>query len=269
MVIRMTELLAPAGDFLCAKVALYNGCDAIYCAAAKFGARAYAKNLSMDELKELLILAHSLNKKIYVTVNTIIKEDEMAECISFINELYKLGVDGLILADYALIKYVIDNLDGMEAHISTQAGIKNIYDVRFFEKLGAKRCVLAREMEFNEIKYIKENSNMPLEIFAHGALCVSYSGGCLMSSLLTLRSGNRGRCSQNCRREYTLIKNDKIVDKNRFYLSMRDLNTSSNLKDLLDINVDSLKLEGRMKNAEYVKIVTSEYRKKIDNNKYN
>ena len=264
----MTELLAPAGDFLCAKVALYNGCDAIYCAATKFGARAYAKNLSLDELKELLILAHSLNKKIYVTVNTIIKEDELDECINFVNELYKLGVDGLILADYALIKYVIDNLDGMEAHISTQAGIKNIYDVKYFEKLKAKRCVLARELSFDEIKYIKENSNMPLEIFAHGALCVSYSGGCLMSSLLTLRSGNRGRCSQNCRREYTLIKNNQIVDKNRFYLSMRDLNTSSNLKDLLDINVDSLKLEGRMKNAEYVKIVTSEYRKKIDDNKY-
>ncbi len=265
----MTELLSPAGDFTCAKVALYNGCDAIYCAAERFGARAYAKNLTMDELKELLILAHSLNKKIYVTVNTIIKEDELDECIKFVNELYSLGVDGLILADYALINYVIDNCSGMEAHISTQAGVKNIDDIRFFEKLGAKRCVLARENSIDEIKYIKENSNMPIEVFAHGALCVSYSGGCLMSSLLTLRSGNRGRCSQNCRREYTLYKNGEPMDKKGFFLSMRDLNTSSNIKQLVNLGIDSLKLEGRMKNPEYVKIITSEYRKKIDDNNYN
>ena len=265
----MTELLSPAGDFLSAKVALYNGCDAIYCASERFGARAYAKNLTMDELKELLILAHSLNKKIYVTVNTIVKENELDDCIKYVNELYKLGVDGLILADYALITYVINNLKPMEAHISTQSGVKNLDDVRFFENLGANRCVIAREESIDNIKYIKENSNMPLEIFAHGALCVSYSGGCLMSSLLTLRSGNRGRCSQNCRREYTLLKNGSPLDKKGFFLSMRDLNTSSNLKELLKINVDSLKLEGRMKNPEYVKIVTSEYRKKIDDNNYN
>ncbi len=265
----MTELLSPAGDFISAKVALYNGCDAIYCAAERFGARAYAKNLTMDELKELLILAHSLNKKIYVTVNTIIKENELDECISFVNELYKLGVDGLILADYALINYVIDNLQFMEAHISTQAGVKNLDDIKFFEKLGAKRCVLARENTIDDIKYFKENSNMPLEVFAHGALCVSYSGGCLMSSLLTLRSGNRGRCSQNCRREYTLYKNGKPMGEKGYYLSMRDLNTSPSIKDLVDLGVDSLKLEGRMKNPEYVKIITSEYRKKIDDNKYN
>ena len=265
----MTELLSPAGDFTSAKVALYNGCDAIYCAAERFGARAYAKNLTMDELKELLILAHSLNKKIYVTVNTIIKEDELDDCISFVKELYKIGVDGLILADYALINYVIDNCSGMEAHISTQAGVKNLDDIKFFEELGARRCVVARENTIDEIKYFKANSNMPLEVFAHGALCVSYSGGCLMSSLLTLRSGNRGRCSQNCRREYTLYKNGKPVDKKAFFLSMRDLNTSSNLKELINLGVDSIKLEGRMKSPEYVKIVTSEYRKKIDDNKYN
>ena len=264
----MTELLSPAGDLICAKVALYNGCDAIYCAAKKFGARAYAKNLSLDELKELLILAHSLNKKIYVTVNTIIKENELKECVDFINDLYVLGVDGLILADYSLITYVINNCPGMEAHISTQAGLKNIFDVKYFEDLGAKRCVLARENTIDEIKYIKENTNMQIEIFAHGALCVSYSGGCLMSSLLTLRSGNRGRCAQNCRREYTLLKNGIPMDKKAFFLSMRDLNTSNYLNELIKIGVDSLKLEGRMKNPDYVKIITSEYRKKIDNNNY-
>ena len=264
----MTELLSPAGDFESAKVALYNGCDAIYCALERFGARAYAKNLTFDELKELLILAHSLNKKIYVTVNTIVKDSELNDCLNFIDELYKMGVDGLILADYSLITYVIENCKGMEAHISTQAGVKNIDDVKYFEELGAKRCVVARENSINEIKKMKESSNMPLEVFAHGALCVSYSGGCLLSSLLTLRSGNRGRCSQNCRREYKLYKNNQLLSDKSFLLSMRDLNTSSNLKELIKIGVDSLKLEGRMKNPEYVKIVTSEYRKKIDNPQY-
>ena len=264
----MVELLSPAGDFQSAKVALYNGCDAIYLAAQKFGARAYAKNLSFEELKEILILAHSLNKKIYVTVNTIIKESELDECISFVNDLYKLGVDGLILADYSLITYVINNLPGMEAHISTQAGAKCLEDAYFFEKLGAKRLVLARENSIEEIKEIKKNTNIELEIFAHGALCVSYSGGCLMSSLLTLRSGNRGRCSQNCRREYTLLKNGEPMDKKGYFLSMRDLNTSSNLKKIIEAGANSLKLEGRMKNPEYVKIITSEYRHKIDDYKY-
>ena len=156
----MTELLAPAGDLICAKTALYNGADAIYCASEAFGARAYAKNLNLDELKELLILAHSLDKKIYVTVNTIIKDSELNDCINYVNKLYELGVDGLILADFAIISYVIENLPGMEAHISTQCGVKCLEDVRFFEELGAKRVVLARENTFDEIKKIKENSKM-------------------------------------------------------------------------------------------------------------
>ena len=264
----MTELLAPAGDFECAKQALYNGADAIYCASEHFGARAYAKNLTIEELSKLLELAHSLNKKIYVTVNTILKDNEVSECIQYVNKLYELGVDGLILADFAIINYVIDNLPGMEAHISTQCGVKDLMDVRFFESINAKRVVLARENSFEEIKYIKENSNMPIEVFAHGALCVSYSGGCLMSSMLTLRSGNRGRCSQNCRREYTLYKDDTILKEKSLLLSMKDLKTYDNLDKLIHINVDSLKLEGRMKNPDYVKIITSEYRKKIDNNLY-
>lgn len=264
----MSELLAPAGDFECAKVALYNGADAIYCACSRFGARAYAKNLSIEELKQLLILAHCLNKKIYVTVNTILKDEEFKDCVEFVNELYTLGVDGLIMTDLAIIDYVINNLPQMEAHISTQSGVKNLHDVRFFELLGAHRVVLARENSVDEIKVIKENSKMPIEVFAHGALCVSYSGGCLMSSLLSLRSGNRGRCSQNCRRDYTIYKDGKLFAPKASYLSMKDLNTSANINDLVKLGVDSLKLEGRMKNPEYVKIITSEYRKKIDNAKY-
>jgi len=263
-----TELLAPAGDFECLRQALYNGADAIYLATERFGARAYAKNLTIDELKKGLRLAHEIGKKIYVTVNTELKENEVDPCKEYVKELYHIGVDGIIAADFSIINFIINHCPNMEAHISTQVGLKDLNDVYFFSSLGAKRCVLAREVSFEEIKNIKEKSKMPLEIFAHGALCVSYSGGCLFSSMLTLRSGNRGRCAQNCRRNYKLYKDSKLVEEG-FHLSMRDLNTSFYLKDLQQIGVNSLKIEGRMKDPEYVKIVVSEYRKKMDNPNYN
>ncbi len=264
-----TELLAPAGSFDCFKQALYNGADAIYLATERFGARAYAKNLTLDELQKALILAHSIGKKIYVTVNTIIKENELNDAKMYLNKLYELGVDGIIVTDFALVNYIINNLPGMETHISTQSGLKDLEDIRFFEDLKANRCVLARENSFEEIKHIKENSSMPLEVFAYGALCVSYSGGCLFSSLLSLRSGNRGRCSQNCRRLYQIYKDDKLFQDFGYHLSMRDLNTSSNFKKLKAIGVDSLKIEGRMKSEDYVKTVTSELRHKLDDDSYN
>lgn len=265
----MSELLCPAGNFEIAKLALFNGADALYLATTSYGARAYAKNLSIDELDELLNIAHSLNKKIYVTVNTIIKESELDDCLSYIEKLYNLGVDGIICTDLAVISYIINNCPDMEAHISTQSGLKDLNDIKFFEEYGAKRCVLARENTFEEIKYIKENSKMPLEVFIHGALCVSYSGGCLFSSMLSLRSGNRGRCAQNCRREYTLLENGKAISNELCLLSMKDLNTSSNLNKLIDLGVESLKIEGRMKNEAYVSLVTRSYRNKIDNPDYN
>ncbi|MBQ9448482.1 MAG: U32 family peptidase [Acholeplasmatales bacterium] len=260
----MNELLAPAGELIIAKTALYSGADAIYLGVERFGARAYAKNFSMDNLKEILILAHELGKKIYVTVNTIIKENELDEAYKLLDELYELGVDGIITTDFALVTYIINYLPEMEAHISTQSGVKTLDDVLFFERIGAKRCVLARENSIDEIKYIKDNSNIDLEIFIHGALCVSYSGGCLLSSLLSLRSGNRGRCSQNCRREYEIYKNDKLLAPKGYHLSMKDLNSSANLDDLLKVGVASLKLEGRMKNVAYVKSITEAYRDVID-----
>ena len=262
------ELLAPAGDFECFQQAIYNGADAVYLAVDKFGARAYAKNFSLEELQKALILAHQLNKKIYVTVNTMIKENELEDCKKYIKTLYEMGVDGLILSDYAIINYCLKHCPNMEVHISTQAGLKDLYDVSFFKELNVDRCVIARETSIDEIKKIKESIDMPIEVFMHGALCVSYSGGCLFSSMLTLRSGNRGRCAQNCRREYSLYKDDNLLGKG-FYLSMRDLNTSNNLNEFKRINVDSLKIEGRMKDASYVKMVVSEYRKKLDDNNYN
>lgn len=262
-----SELLAPAGSFQAFIEAIYNGADAVYLACNKYGARAYAKNFTIDELKKALAFSHANNKKIYVTVNTIIKESELDDCKSFLEELYEIGVDGIITCDNALISYIKKNLSPMECHISTQAGIKDLYDVKFFENLNIDRCVLAREDSIDEIKKIKANSKMPLEVFIYGALCVSYSGGCLLSSILTLRSGNRGRCSQNCRREYTLYKDSKFKDKG-FMLSMKDLNTIPKINELVDLGIDSLKIEGRMKSPEYVKTVTSEIRNKIDNPNY-
>ena len=253
------ELLAPAGDYNSFLQAIYNGADAIYLAIEKFGARAYAKNFSLDELKNALILAHELGKKIYVTVNTMLKENELDDCKDTIKTLYEIGVDGVILSDLSMINYVINNCPNMEAHISTQAGIKDIYDVSYFKDLKANRCVIAREVSIDEINKIKDTIDMPLEVFIHGALCVSYSGGCLFSSMLSLRSGNRGRCSQNCRRECSLYKDDNLLGKG-YFLSMRDLNASNYLSKLN--NIDSLKIEGRMKDSEYVKTVVSEYRKK-------
>lgn len=259
-----TELLAPAGSMDSFYQAIYNGANAIYLATKRFGARAYAKNFSLDELDKVLDIAHALGVKIYVTVNTIIKSNELIDAYNYIDELYSLGVDGLILTDLALIDYVINNCKGMEAHISTQSGVKDLNDVKFFESIKANRCVLARECSIDDIRVIKKNSKMPLEVFIHGALCVSYSGGCLLSSMISLRSGNRGRCSQNCRKEYTIYKNNTPITEKGFYLSMKDLNTSNKLNELLDSKVDSLKIEGRMKNAEYVSIITSQYRKIID-----
>ena len=259
-----TELLSPAGNFDNFLEAIYAGADAIYLAFEKYGARAYAKNFSFEELEKALLIAHTLNKKIYVTVNTICKTSELIDAYQTIDKLYLLGVDGLILADLALVNYTISNYPEMEAHISTQMGVKDLEDVRFFEKLKAKRCVIAREASLKEIRKIKESSKMPIEVFIHGALCVSYSGGCLMSSMISSRSGNRGRCSQCCRKEYTIYKNGNPITKKGFYLSMKDLNTTNKLDKLLEIGVDSLKIEGRMKNEKYVRETTSIYRKIID-----
>lgn len=259
-----SELLAPAGSFEVGKAALYAGCDAIYLALESFGARAYAKNFTIDQLKDILNIAHALEKKVYVTVNTNIKNDELNAVYRFLDEIYLLGVDAVICADIAVFMYIITNLKDMGCHISTQVGVKDLYDTLFFEKIKAHRVVLAREDSLNEIEYIKNNSNIELEVFIHGALCVSYSGGCLFSSLLSLRSGNRGRCSQNCRREYMIYENNKPISKSGYYLSMKDLCVGENVKKLVDLNIASLKIEGRMKNVSYVDVITRYYRNLID-----
>ena len=260
----MVELLAPAGTSEALKAAVNNGCDAIYLGMNRFGARAYATNFDYNTLKEALDYAHLHNVKIYVTMNTIVFESELEDAYKQIDELYKLGVDALIIQDIALINYVKNHCPDMEAHASTQMGIDDSYAAVFVNKLGAQRVVLGRECSVEQIKKVKNETNIPVEVFVHGALCVSYSGNCLMSGLIGYRSGNRGRCVGSCRKPYELI--DVTNNKNlgsSYILSMKDLKTIENIHEL-DF-VDSLKIEGRMKEPTYVANVVSAYRKALDN----
>lgn len=262
-IITMTELLAPAGNMEAFKAAISNGCDAIYLGMQKFGARAYSSNFDLTSLKEAVAYAHLRNIKIYVTMNTIIFENEVEEMKEQMHKLNDMGVDGIIVQDLAAFDYIIKNFLDMEAHCSTQMGIDDLEGTLLFKELGAKRVVLSREVEIEKVKEIKRIAKIPIEIFVHGALCVSYSGNCLMSGLIGYRSGNRGRCVGSCRKEYELIDTTTNTSLGKNYiLSTKDLNTIDFIDDLKDI--DSLKIEGRMKAPEYVANVVSSYRKALD-----
>ncbi|WP_058300594.1 U32 family peptidase [Gorillibacterium timonense] len=260
----MTELLAPAGSMEALKAAISNGCDAIYLGMQKFGARAYSSNFDFESLQEAVTYAHLRNVKIYVTMNTIVFENEVEEMKEQIRGLNEIGVDGIIVQDLAAFDYIVKNFLDLEAHCSTQMGIDDVDGTLLFKELGAKRVVLSREVEIEKVKEIKRLAEIPLEIFVHGALCVSYSGNCLMSGLLGYRSGNRGRCVGSCRKEYELLDQttDTSLAKN-YILSTKDLNTIDYIDDLREI--DSLKIEGRMKDPTYVANVVSKYRMALDN----
>lgn len=259
----MTELLAPAGNMEALKAAISSGCDAIYLGMRKFGARAYSCNFDLESLKEAVIYAHLREVKIYVTMNTIVFEDEMAEMKQQLCELNEIGVDGVIVQDLAVFNYLVRNFVDMEAHCSTQMGIDDLDGTLLFKELGAKRVVLARETAIEKVKEIKRIAKIPLEIFVHGALCVSYSGNCLMSGLIGYRSGNRGRCVGSCRKSYELIDQATGTSLGKSYLlSTKDLNTIDHIDDLKEI--DSLKIEGRMKEPAYVANVVSKYRLALD-----
>lgn len=263
----MNEILAPAGNFESLIAAISNGADAIYLGMDKFGARAYASNFNKDNIKEAIDYAHLRNVKVYVTMNTIIFEEEIKPMQEMVDFLYQNNVDGLIIQDLAVFEYVVNTYPNMEAHCSTQMGIDDLEGTLFFKELGAKRVVLSREVSIENIKKIKKIAKIPLEVFVHGALCVSYSGNCLMSGLIGYRSGNRGRCVGSCRKAYDLIDATNNINYGKSYiLSMKDLNTIDYLKELKTI--DSLKIEGRMKEPAYVANVVSMYRKAVDNQEY-
>lgn len=259
----MAELLAPAGNMEALIAAISNGCDAIYLGMQKFGARAYSSNFDFESLKEAISYAHLRNVKIYVTMNTIVFENEIEAMKQQMHQLNEIGVDAIIVADLAAFDYLVNNFADMEAHCSTQMGIDDLDGTLLFKELGANRIVLSREVPIEKVKEIKKIAQIPLEIFVHGALCVSYSGNCLMSGLIGYRSGNRGRCVGSCRKEYEIIDKttDDALGKN-YILSTKDLNTIDYIDDLKEI--DSLKIEGRMKEPAYVANVVSRYRRALD-----
>ena len=258
------ELLAPAGNMECLRAAIEAGCDAVYLGGKHFGARNYALNFDEEEMIEAINYCHLYGVKIYVTVNTMITEELVKPFINYVDFLHKNNVDALIMQDIGMIDYVRQVYPNLEVHASTQMHIHNLEGAKFVESLGIKRVVLARETSIDLIKEIKEKTNIELEIFVHGALCISYSGQCLMSSLIGGRSGNKGTCAQSCRMKYDLIHEGKKVNKDSYLISTKDLNTLEYIGDLIDIGVNSLKIEGRMKSKEYVYLVTKLYRKAID-----
>ncbi|MDR1773603.1 MAG: DUF3656 domain-containing protein [Clostridioides sp.] len=261
------ELLAPVGSFNALKAAVQNGANAVYLGGKSFSARASANNLDDDEIIEAVKYCHIRGVKVFITVNTLIKENELENLIEYIKFLYNSHVDALIIQDIGVAKIVRDIFPDFEIHASTQMVAHSLEDVKFFEEFGFKRVVLARELTIQEIKYICENTSVDIEVFVHGALCVCYSGACLMSSMLGNRSGNRGRCAQPCRQKYKLIdlQTGKIMnEKNDYLLSTRDLNTIENIGEIICAGVSSLKIEGRMKRPEYVATVVNAYRKEID-----
>ena len=260
----MRELLAPAGNFEALVAAISNGADAIYLGMDKFGARAYASNFNEETFKQAIEYAHLREVKIYVTMNTIIFEDEVEPMKEMVDFLVSSNVDGIIVQDLVILDYIVNKYPDLEAHCSTQMGIDDLEGTLLFKELGAKRVVLSREVEIEKIKEIKKIAKIPLEIFVHGALCVSYSGNCLMSGLIGYRSGNRGRCVGSCRKPFNLIDTTNHINYgNSYILSMKDLCTIDYINEYKDI--DSLKIEGRMKEPAYVANVVSTYRKALDN----
>ena len=259
---RKIELLAPARNLECGIEAINHGADAVYIGAPKFGARAAAVN-SLEDIAALVEYAHLYNVRIYVTVNTILKEEELKETEEMIRELYRIGVDALIVQDMAIAKL---ELPPIPLHASTQMDNRTVDKVRFLRDAGFRQVVLARELSLREIGKIHEACpDIPLEVFVHGALCVSYSGQCYVSQACFGRSANRGECAQFCRLPFSLVDAEgKMIAKDKHLLSLKDLNQSEELEALLDAGASSLKIEGRLKDVSYVKNVTAAYRQKLD-----
>lgn len=262
-----TEILAPVGNYDMLYAGLAAGADSFYLSLDEFGARAYAENFTIENIKEVIDLIHLFGKRVFITMNTLIKDSEMAKAISYVEKLYQYGTDGLIIQDIGFFSIIKDKVPSMELHASTQMAVREYYGAKYLASLGFDRIVIARETPIEEIRKI---AKLPceLEVFVHGSLCVSYSGECLMSSYFGGRSANRGRCAGPCRQKYQLISNGKTIGDD-YFLNMKDLNAIDNIAQLLEIGVDCIKIEGRMKTAEYVYTAVSNYRSKIYEDNYN
>ena len=261
------ELLSPVGDFECLKSAVQNGADAVYLGASSFSARAKATNFDNHELLEAIKYAKLRNVKVNLALNTLIKNQEFEEAVNLAISSYNFGVDSIIIQDLGLATYLHQNYPQIPLHASTQMTVHNLDGVKQLEKLGFKRVVLSRELSLEEIKYIRENTSIELEVFVHGALCISYSGQCLLSSMIGGRSGNRGLCAQPCRLPYELYEQNNnqtnLLDKG-YILSPKDTCGIEFLPTLINLGINSFKIEGRMKTPTYVGVVTRIYRKYID-----
>lgn len=258
------ELLAPAGNLESMYAAVELGADAVYLGGSKFSARAYAPNFDDKNMENAVEYCHLRNVKIYVTVNTIIKEEELKKACRYATFLYDIGVDALIVQDIGFSSILKRILPNFELHASTQMTIHNGEAALFLKKMGFKRIVLSRELSLNEVERISRDLGLETEVFVHGALCVCYSGQCLMSSIIGGRSGNRGRCAQPCRLPYEIIDEKGKNRKHGYLLSPKDMCTIENIGEIIKTGTSSLKIEGRMKRPEYVAGVVKEYRKMID-----
>ena len=263
---KKVEVLAPCGSFEALEAAIFSGADAVYLGGDKFGARAYASNFNQEELIRALNFVHLHGKKLYLTVNTLLKESETRELYEYLRKPYEHGLDAVIVQDFGVASYVRKNFPEMDLHISTQATVTGVSSAMLAKSLGASRIVPARELSFEEIRAIKDATGLEVEVFVHGALCYCYSGQCLLSSMIGGRSGNRGRCAQPCRLPYQAFDEKGMIsnEKEAYLLSPKDLYGLENLDKLILAGADSLKIEGRMKKPEYVALVTSKYRKYVD-----
>jgi len=257
---KKVELLAPAKDFETAVSAINSGADAVYIGANSFGARHNAAN-AIDEIKKLIDYAHKFYVRVHVTVNTILNDNEVPQAIKLINELYNIGVDAVIVQDTALLKAAIEGkIPPVQIHASTQCDNRTLEKVKFFDKIGLSRVILARELSLETIKEICQNTQCEIETFIHGALCVSYSGQCYLSYANGGRSANRGECAQPCRKKYSLVNSkNEILVKDKYLLSLKDFNASKHIEKLISCGVKSFKIEGRLKDKNYVKNVTAYY----------
>ncbi|MBO4600645.1 MAG: U32 family peptidase [Bacilli bacterium] len=260
----MVELLAPAGDLERLKLAFHYGADACYIGGKDYSLRANAKNFGIDEIKEAVNYAHNLNKKVYVTVNIIFHNEDLDGLIKYLNELSKTGVDAVIVSDIAVVNLINEYNIDLEVHLSTQASTLNSYAASFWKSLNIKRIVLAREASKDDIKAIKEKTGLDLEVFIHGAMCTSFSGRCVLSNYATNRDSNRGGCAQVCRWMFNINGSE-----NTFMMMPKDLCMAYYLKDLINLGVNSFKVEGRMRSIYYVASIIMTYRELIDKIKNN
>ena len=259
------ELLAPAGDLMKLKVALIYGADAVFIGGHKFSLRSRASNFTLDDIKEGCDFAHKLNKKVYVTCNIVMHQKDLSGLKEYLISLKEAGVDAIITSSLYMAMLAINEVH-LQAHISTQDSILNTSAIKYFSSLGIERVVLARECSLEDIKNICEQNITQIEVFIHGGMCSSYSGKCMLSNCMTNRDANRGGCAHSCRWKYDLYDGDSKLNKNNEYFSMasKDLNALQFIPDFIEMGVDSLKIEGRMKSLNYIACVCKAYRKCID-----